>query len=122
MMTETAREEYVKAIRRIRLKQAERAFVLRSLSTDVQYGDEVLVYRATTGRWEPRAFVSRNVHHIFVLEPSGETQPYPKTKVSSFKERKNLPGPDLYGILPEVQAVEDDSKLKPVPSICLKNK
>ncbi len=81
----------------MRLKTAEKAFVPRSPPTTLQYGDKVHVYQDTSGQWEPRSFVSRNDHEILVIEPNGEVQPYPITRVSEYREGTYLPQPDLYG-------------------------
>lgn len=100
MMIEKAREEYLKIISTMRLKQAEKGFVPKRPSLELQHGDKVLVYRDTSGRWEPRTFLNRTEHVINVYEPNGKIQPYSISRVSEFKEGTYMPRPDLYGILP----------------------
>lgn len=100
-MLEAAREPYIKPFAQLRLKAAEKAFVPKSPPLSLKYGDKVLAYRDTTGRWEPRTLISRNENTIMVLEPSGNPQPYGITRVSEYKEVVFLPRPDVYGILPE---------------------
>ena len=95
---ETAREKYISLVAKMRLRQAEKAFVPRTPPTTLKFGDRILVYRETTGRWEPRKFVSRNDQEILVEEPNGEVQPYAFSKVSELREGIYLPRPDLYGI------------------------
>lgn len=81
MLMENAREEYMKIVAEMRLKRAAKAFVHKTLSVELKYGDKVLVYRDTTRRWESRTFVSRNDHSIIVIEPNGYVQPYATTAV-----------------------------------------
>ncbi len=95
LMMEKAREEYIKIVGTMRLKTA---FVPRSLTTTLQYGEKTLAFRDTTGRWEPCPFLSRNDHVILVNEPNGKVQPYPSTRVSAYKEDTYLPEPDLNGL------------------------
>ncbi len=102
VMIEKAGEEYVKIVGTMRLKTAEKAFFPRSPPTTLQYGDKGLVYTDTTGRWEPRLFVSRNDHTTLVIELSREVQPYPITRVSEYKEGTYLPPPDLCGLTSNV--------------------
>lgn len=99
MLMEKAREEYMKIIAEMRLKTAEKAFIPKSPSLELKYGDKVLVYRDTTRRWEPRTFVSRNENSILVIEPNGDVQPYAKTAVSEYKEGTYLPRPDILASL-----------------------
>ena len=98
MMLETAREEYINLVAKIRLKQSEKAFIPSRPPPTLEYGDKVLVYREAVKRWEPRKFVSRNENHVIISEPNGDVQPYPITKVSEFKEGVFLPRPDIYGL------------------------
>lgn len=108
MMMEKAREEYMKIVGSMRLKQAEKAFIPTTPPTTLTYGDKVLVYRETTGRWEPRNFVSRNENTILVYEPDGSTQPYPLPRVSMLQEGVYLPRPDLYGLDVDIENREDE--------------
>ena len=98
MMLETAREEYINLVAKIKLKQSEKAFIPSRPPVTLQYGDKVLVYRESGKRWEPRMFVSRNESTILVAEPNGDVQPYPITKVSELQDGVYLPRPDIYGI------------------------
>eukprot|EP00171_Calliarthron_tuberculosum_P006096 IDg6096t1 len=75
-MMETAREEYLQIVAKIRMKQAEKAFIPKTPSTSLRYGDNVLVYREESDRWEPRMFISRNENVIQVLEPNRDILPY----------------------------------------------
>lgn len=77
MMMETAREQYMKIVGQIRLKQAERAFIPWTPSPTLFFGDKVLVYHEKTGRWELRTFISGNESIILIREPDGDAQPYP---------------------------------------------
>ena len=113
MMLETAREEYIDLVAKIRLKQSEKAFIPSRPPITLQYGDKVLVYRESGKRWEPRMFVSRNENTILVAEPNGDVQPYPITKVSELKEGVYLPRPDIYGIDREDEKHADSRPAQP---------
>lgn len=53
----------------------------------------VLVYLETTGKWEPRKFVSRNENTILMYEPNDEAQPYALSRVSALQEGVYLSRP-----------------------------
>ena len=100
----TDREKYVSLVAKMRLEQAEKAFVPRTPPASLKYGDKVLMYRDTTGRSDPRIFASRNENTILVQEPDGNVQPYGTSKVSELREGIYLPRPDLYGIDDDVDS------------------
>lgn len=48
------------------MKQTQKVFVPRAPSTELEYGDNVLVYRETSGKWEPRTFLASSDNLIIV--------------------------------------------------------
>ena len=86
MIIETARDGYTKLVGNMRLKTGQKAFIPKSTPNSLGHGDKILVYRDTSERWEPRTFISRNENTILVLEPGGDQQPYPITRVSEYRE------------------------------------
>lgn len=97
-MLQTARNEYISIVARLRLKQSEKAFIPPVPPSTLQFGEKVLVYSDTTARWEPRTFISRNEPTVLVKEPNGKAQPYGISKVSDLREGIHLPRPDIYAI------------------------
>ncbi len=72
VMMDTASDEYIKLVGKIRQKSAEKAFISSTSSLSLKLGDKVLVYRENKGRWEPKTFVSRDENAIIVMDKSGE--------------------------------------------------
>ena len=110
MMMDTATDEHVKLIGKIRLKTVEKAFIPSTPSPSLKFGDRVLVYRWTTVRWEPKAFVSRDETTIIVMDKSEEHWRYAKTNAREFKEGTYLPTPGLYEIPEDTKLIEDKSE------------
>ncbi len=96
----------------MKLKAVQKALVPSTPSLPLKFGDRILVYGETTGRWEPRTFVSRNEHNINVLVPNRTTQPYAKTRVREYKEVLYLPTPNLYRLNDGAKSHTDSQKSK----------
>ena len=79
-----ARDEYAKVVDEKRLKAVEKA-QCPSVVTDLAWGDSVVVYRKTSGRWEgPLRFVAELDHGFQIMDAHGALKLFSKPCVRRY--------------------------------------
>ena len=110
LMKYTAKEQYFMLAGKKRPKTEEKAYIQSNFSLPSKFGDKVLAYTITTGRWKPKNFVSRDESTIIVMDESDEYQRCAKMKATELRLRTYLLTVDLYGISVKTNLMENNSK------------